>query len=244
MLSPIWLTKPETRSTRPSAHGNGARLGEGRRLPHGRQSCGGRCSRSSPVKPNANSITRRCPYAEVPAFVARLRSSDHGMIARLAFEFLILTAARTGEVIGAMQGEIDEALALWTIPAERMKAGREHRVPLSSRAMGIVQEAKLLAAGSDHVFPGRTTAKPMSNMVFLMTLRRMNMPITAHGFRSAFRDWAAETTNIPREVAEMALAHAVENRVEAAYRRGDLLEKRRDLMGQWAVFVDPPTIAD
>lgn len=118
-----------------------------------------------------------------------------------------------------------------------MKSGRAHRVPLSHRCLEILRRAKAFGAGSAFVFPGRSRDKPMSNMAFLMLLRRMNQAITAHGFRSSFRDWAAEATSLPREVAEMALAHAVENKVEAAYRRGDLLEKRRQLMEHWAHFV-------
>ena len=177
------------------------------------------------------------PYAEVPAFVARLRSSEQGEIARLAFEFLILTAARTSEVLGAEWTEIDAAEGLWTVPAGRMKAGREHRVPLSARALEVLARARVLAGDSSLVFPGRSPTKPLSNMVFLMAVRRLKLPITPHGFRSSFRDWAAEATNLPREVAEMALAHTVENRVEAAYRRRDLLAKRRELMEAWADFV-------
>lgn len=242
-LSPIWLTKPETaRRVRQRistvldwAKAAGYRTGD------------------NPIEGVARGLPRQAerakhhaalPYVDVPAFVARLRTSDQGEIARLAFEFLILTAARTGEVTGATWSEIDEAQALWTIPAERMKAGREHRVPLSPRALDILRQAKPLAADSAYVFPGRSITKPLSNMVFLMGLRRMNMSITAHGFRSAFRDWAAETTNIPREVAEMALAHTIENRVEAAYRRGDLLAKRRELMDQWSVFANNQPKAD
>lgn len=177
------------------------------------------------------------PYAEVPAFVARLRTGEAGEIARLAFEFLILTAARTSEVLGAEWREIDEAQALWVVPAKRMKAGREHRVPLSERAQNVLMRARALSGSSNLIFPGRSGAKPLSNMVFLMTLRRMEVATTAHGFRSSFRDWAAEVTNLPREVAEMALAHAIENRVEAAYRRGDLLAKRHEMMEAWAVYL-------
>ena len=126
---------------------------------------------------------------------------------------------------------------LWTVPATRMKAKREHRVPLSDRSLAILTRARELAAGSPLVFPGRSGEKPLSNMVFLMLLRRMELAITAHGFRSSFRDWAGECTSLPREVAEMALAHAVENRVEAAYARSDLLERRRDMMKRWSSFV-------
>ena len=236
VLSPIWLAKPETaRRVRQRvatvvdwAKAAGYRSGD------------------NPVEGVARGLPRQAertqhhaalPYGDVPAFVARLRSSDQGVLARLAFEFLILTAARTGEVLGATWDEVDEARTLWTIPSTRMKAGREHRVPLSERAAAILNEAKLLAGESSYIFPGRSPLKPLSNMVFLMSLRRIKSPITAHGFRSAFRDWAAETTNIPREVAEMALAHTIENRTEAAYRRGDLLAKRRELMDLWSRFV-------
>ena len=236
VLSPIWLTKPET------ARRVRQRIGT---VVDWAKAAGYRTG-DNPVEGVERGLPRQgervvhhaaLPYGKVPAFVARLRASDQGIIARLAFEFLILTAARTGEVIGATWTEVDEAQALWTVPGSRMKAGREHRVPLSSRAATILREARSLAGDSAYVFPGRSIAKPMSNMVFLMGLRRMNLTITAHGFRSAFRDWAAETTNIPREVSEMALAHTVENRVEAAYRRGDLLAKRKVLMEDWSVFL-------
>ena len=156
---------------------------------------------------------------------------------KLAFELLILTAARTAEIIHATWTEIDADNAVWTIPAARMKAKQEHRVPLSPRSLAIVKRAKQLAGESKFLFPGRAAGKPLSNMAFLMTLRRMNSSITAHGFRSSFRDWAAEQTNFPREVCEMALAHTVRDKVEAAYRRTDLFDKRRDLMTAWSAFV-------
>jgi integrase len=182
------------------------------------------------------------PYAELPDFMATLRSQQ-GVAAR-ALEFAILTAARTGEVIGARWNEIDLTEKLWTVPAERMKAGKEHRVPLSARAIAILEELKPLsqiADGKDdrdaYVFSGGKGGQPFSNMAFLMLLRRMQRDdLTAHGFRSTFRDWAAERTHFPSEVAEMALAHAVSNKVEQAYRRGDLFERRRRMMTAWATF--------
>jgi integrase len=182
------------------------------------------------------------PYDELPEFMTSPRAQE-GVSAR-ALEFAILTAARTGEVIGARWNEIDIGEKLWIIPAERMKAGNEHRVPLSGRAVAILEEMKPLGhvgdgrdEGSAFVFPGGKRGQPLSNMAFLMLLRRMKRDdLTAHGFRSSFRDWAAERTNFPSEVAEMALAHAVGDKVEAAYRRGDLFERRRRMMTAWATF--------
>lgn len=165
----------------------------------------------------------------------RLRSYEG--IAAKGLEFLILTAARTGEVVGAKWNEFDFKEKTWVVPAERMKAEREHRVPLSPKALAIVQEIQQNAV-SEYVFPGQKLTKPLSNMAFLELLKRMNCHehATAHGFRSTFRDWSAECTNFPREVAEMALAHTIGDKVEAAYRRGDLFEKRRHLMADWAEF--------
>jgi integrase len=176
------------------------------------------------------------PYAEIGSFMAALREQE-GIAAR-ALEFVILTASRTGEVVGARWGEFDFAERLWTIPAERMKAGREHRVALSDAALAI---AKRMAEArqSDFVFPGHRITRPLSNMAMLMLLRRMGRDnLTVHGFRSTFRDWSAERSNFPSEVAEMALAHVVGDRVEAAYRRGDLFEKRRQLAEAWATYCD------
>ncbi len=191
-----------------------------------------------PKQRDRNEHHSAMPFAEVPSFIARLRGdSEHGEITRLALEFLILTATRTGEVLGAKWQEFDELGQVWTIPDDRMKAARAHRVPLSSRCLKILERAKLLSAGSPFIFPGRTITRPMSNMVFLMTLRRMGVPFTAHGFRSSFRDWAAESTNHAPEICEMALAHTISNRVEAAYRRGDLFDRRRDLMEDWASYL-------
>lgn len=244
VLAPIWLAKPETaRRVRQRigtvldwAKAAGYRSGE------------------NPIEGVAKGLPRQgdrdehhaaLPYAQVPGFVAQLRAAEASEGSRLAFEFLILTAARTGEVLGARWDEISLTDRLWTVPAARMKAKREHRVPLSERSLTILKRARELAAGSSFVFPGRSGEKPLSNMVFLMLLRRMDLNITAHGFRSSFRDWAGERTSLPREVAEMALAHAAENRVEAAYARSDLLERRRDLMKQWADFVSSaPSLAE
>jgi integrase len=170
-------------------------------------------------------------YDEIGTFMAELRARE-GTAAR-ALEFAILTAARTGEVIGARPDEIDLEKALWTVPAARMKAGREHRVPLSPRALAI---AKTQPAGL-FLFAGGKEKQGLSDMALLEVLRRMGRDgPTVHGFRSTFRDWASERTNYPREVCEMAIAHAISSKVEAAYRRGDLFEKRRRLMLEWAKF--------
>jgi integrase len=168
------------------------------------------------------------PYTEVPAFIQNLAGEGEPAISDLAFEFLVLTAARTNEVLEAKWSEIDLEQAAWTVPATRMKAGREHRVPLAPRCIELLRRAKTLAAGSEFVFPGRSNEKPMSNMVLLMTMRRIKSDYTVHGFRSAFRDWASERTNFAREICEAALAHVVKDKTEAAYRRGDLFEKRRE----------------
>lgn len=173
------------------------------------------------------------PYAEVPEFMSALRKRD-GIAAR-ALEFTILTAARTGEVIGARWDEVDFVAKTWIVPSSRMKAGREHRVPLSDQAVKLLQSLPTEEA-NPHVFIG-AKAGGISNMAMATVLRRMNRStITVHGFRSTFRDWAAETTAYPNHVVEMALAHTVGNKVEAAYRRGDLLEKRRKLLVDWARY--------
>jgi integrase len=178
------------------------------------------------------------PFAEVPAFLVKLRSRE--ATAARALEFAILTATRTSEVTGARWEEIDLKGCTWTVPAERMKATQAHRVPLSARAREILEGQ----VGVDPVypFPQPDGGKPMSQMGMLMLLRRMGVEVTVHGFRSSFRDWAAERTAFPFEVAEMALAHAITNRAEAAYRRGDLFEKRRQLMTAWADFCAAPAI--
>lgn len=174
------------------------------------------------------------PYAEIGGFMQRLRAED-GTAAR-AVEFIILTACRTSEALNAGRSEVDAAAAVWTIPAERTKAGRAHRVPLSKPALALVKQA-IADPGSDYIFQGAKEGKPLSNMAGLQLLKRMGRSdITVHGFRSTFRDWAREQTNFPREVVEAALAHVVADKTEAAYARGDVLAKRARLMDAWAAF--------
>ena len=187
------------------------------------------------------------PWAEIGAFLPALKAQA-GVSAR-ALQFLILTTARSGEVLGARWGEIDLAAKVWTVPATRMKAGREHRVPLSEAALAVLTDmAKLRTADSAEafVFPGAAKDRPLSIMAMTMVLRRMKRgELTVHGFRSSFRDWVGEATGTPREVAEAALAHTLADKTEAAYARGDLFAKRRRLMDDWAKFCAlPPRTAD
>lgn len=178
------------------------------------------------------------PYNELPPFMTKLR--DRVATAGLALEFTILTAARSGEVIGATWGEIDLNSGVWTIPATRMKAGREHRVPLPKRALVILNalapEEGKKPDPKEYIFKSNKPHKPISGMAMAMLLRRMKIDVTVHGFRSTFRDWASETTSFSSETCEHALAHQIKDKAEAAYRRGDQLEKRRELMEEWAMY--------
>jgi integrase len=243
VLEPIWTAKPETasrvrgriESILDMAKVRGYRTGENPARWRGH------LDKLLPARSKVRKVEHHAalPYAELPGFLIALREQEG--IATRALEFTVLTAARTGETIGARWSEFDHLDKTWTIPAERMKAGKEHRVPLSARGLAILQEMQALRPAGDandsFVFPGGKIGKPLSNMAFLMLLRRMKREdLTAHGFRSTFRDWAAECTNFPSEVVEMALAHAVGDKVEAAYRRGDLFEKRRRVMNAWAEF--------
>ena len=175
------------------------------------------------------------PFADVPEFMARLRQRN--AMAALALEITILTAARTSEVLGARWNEIDFKQSIWTVPAARMKGGRAHRVPLSRRALAILEKLNR-ARTSEHVLPGQRPGTPLSGMAMEMILRRMKIDgATVHGFRSSFRDWCGEETTFPREVAEAALARVAGDQTELAYRRGDALEKRRALMEAWATYL-------
>ena len=156
---------------------------------------------------------------------------------KLAFEFLVLTAARSGEVRLATWAEMDLDAAVWLVPGARMKAKRDHRVPLSGRALAILRDAQSLGAGAGLVFPSRR-GKPLSDMTLSKLIKELGLPAVPHGFRSSFRDWASEQTNTPREVVEAALAHTVRNPTEAAYARSDLFERRRRLMDDWAAYLD------
>lgn len=235
VLTPIWLEKPETARRVRQRIGTVLDWAKAAGFRHGENPVAG-VTKGLPKQTSAVEHHEALPWGEVPAFVARLRQTKGEMV-RLAFEFLILTAGRTGEVLGAHWSEFDLDQALWTVPAARMKGKREHRAPLSAPVLALLEKARALGDGDGLVFQGRRAGEPISNMALLMLLRRMQVAVTAHGFRSSFRDWAAETTAFPGEVVEMALAHKIKGKVEAAYRRGDLLDKRRPLMEGWSQFV-------
>jgi integrase len=246
-LEPIWTTKPETatrvrgriESVIDWATARGYRKGDNPARWRGHL---------ENLLANRNNVRRvahhaALAYAEIGTFMIELRKQEG--IGPRALEFAILTAARTGEVIGAKWTELNVLDWLWIVPAERMKAGKEHRVPLSQPAIAILEKMQAIRL-NNYVFPGGRRGQPLSGMAMLMLLRRMgNRDVTVHGFRSTFRDWAAECTAFPAEVAEMALAHAVGDKVEAAYRRGDLFQKRRQIMEAWARFcLVPATLGE
>jgi integrase len=234
ILEPIWQDKPETASrirgrietVLDAAKARGYREGENPARWRGH---------IAQILPPRSRLTRghheAMRYEVIPTFMAKLRERE--AMAALALEFVILTAARTSEVLGATWAEVDLDKAIWTVAASRMKAGKEHRIPLTPRAVEILKTLKPLDKAN--VFPADKGGK-LSTMAMSMLLRRMKLDCTVHGFRSGFRDWAAECTGYAHEVCEMALAHVIGNKSEAAYRRGDLFDKRRRLMADWATY--------
>lgn len=250
ILDPIWREKPETASRLrgrietilDAAKTLGYRKGENPALWRGH------LAQIFPVVSKAKAARNRkldrsghhkaLPYAGMPGFMEAL--GTRAAVAARALEFLVLTAARTSEVLGATWSEIDLDEGVWTVPADRMKAGKEHRVPLSPAALAALEAVKDL--DSPYLFPG-TRGGQLSTMAMAMLMRRMEVDATPHGFRSSFRDWASERTNFAHEVCEMALAHAIPNKSEAAYRRGDLFVKRRRLMEAWASYCGTPSAA-
>lgn len=237
VLEPIWSTKPETASRvrmRIEAVLNSAKV-LGWRTGENPAQWRGNLDAALPARSKVRTVKHHAalPWREISTFMAQLRQRE-GLSAR-ALEFAILTAARSGEVRKATWSEIDFEQELWIVPAERMKAGREHRVPLSQSALQLLNELPRFQ-GYDLIFPG-TRMQPLSDMSLSAVLKRMGMTdITVHGFRSTFRDWAAEHTGHGSDIVEMALAHTISSKTEAAYRRGDLIAKRRSLMEDWAAW--------
>jgi integrase len=245
VLKPIWSTKPETASrvrgriekVLDAAKAKGFREGENPARWRGHL---------DHLLPRPSKLARghhpAMAYEKVAAFIDELRKREAS--SALALELCILTAARSGEILGMHWSEINLDEKVWTVPASRMKAGREHRVPLSQRAINILRRLEKLKVG-EFVFPGQARNKPLSNMAMEMILRRMKIEdATVHGFRSSFRDWAGNVSNFPREIAEAALAHVVGDKSEQAYRRSDALEKRRKLMEAWAAYIEPKASAN
>jgi integrase len=238
-LEPIWRTKAETASrvrgrierVLDAAKARGLRTGENPARWKGHL---------DQLLPKRQKLTRghhtAMPYTELPAFVARLRAAPS--LAAYALEWTILAASRTNETLRARFSEIDHAARVWTIPPERMKAGREHRVPITAEMQVIIDRVQQFRSEGDYLFPGARPTQPLSGMAMTMLLRRMKVDVTVHGFRSAFRDWVGEETDFASEIAEAALAHVVGDATERAYRRGDALERRRRLMEAWAAFLD------
>jgi integrase len=240
VLKPLWQSKPETASrlrgrieaVLDAAKARGYRSGENPAAWRGHL---------SHLLPKRQKLARghhaAMPYQEIPAFLARLRQSN--TVAAMALEFAILTAARSGEVYRSQWSEIDQDAKVWTVPAARMKAAREHRVPLSKRVLQIIG-ALAEAKTCDYVFPSPRGRRPLSHVAMAKVMDRLGVDgPTVHGFRSAFRDWCGEATAFPREIAEAALAHVIGDKAEQAYRRGDALEKRRKLMDAWAAYCEP-----
>jgi integrase len=242
VLKPIWTAKPETASrvrgriekVLDAAKAKGFRAGENPARWRGHL---------DNLLPKPLKLARghhaAMPYEDVAAFVAKLRNREAR--AARALELCILTAARSGEILGMRWDEVDLDKEIWTVPAARMKAGCEHRVPLASRAVAILRQLEKARTG-DFVFAGQARNKPLSKMAMDMVLRRMKVEdATVHGFRSSFRDWAGNVSSFPREVVETALAHVIGDKAEQAYRRSDALEKRRKLMEAWAQYCSPRT---
>jgi len=238
ILQPIWTVKPETASRVRNRIELVLDAAKARRLREGENPARwrGHLDKLLPKRSKVQAVKHHpaLPWQELPAFMKRL--SDTDSLTHAAMRLTILTACRTSEVLSAQWDEVNLEAAVWTIPATRMKAGKEHRVPLSESASTLLRSLPRIE-GSPYLFPGSRHGKPLSNMAMLMGLRRLKRDdLTMHGFRSTFRDWTAEVTHYPRDVCEQALAHSIGNAVEAAYRRSDLFEKRRTLMEDWATY--------
>jgi integrase len=237
VLTPIWVTKPETaRRVRQRIRVVlDWAVTAGHRSPLSVNAADA-VRAGLPKQPRNRRHHRALPWKSIPKFVRQVRHTSSAESVRFALEFLVLSAARTGEVLGARWTEIDIADATWTVPAARMKGHRDRRVPLSQPALQLLAECRERWPNGEFVFPGRDESRPLSNMALIMLMRRLGYEEVPHGLRSSFRDWAAENRK-DRELAEAALAHVLPDRTEAAYRRSDLFEARRGLMKEWAEFV-------
>ncbi len=237
VLSPIWTDKPETAARVRQRIGMVMKwaVAQGWRQDNPAESI----AQALPKRDRSLIEHRKAlTYADVADCLAVVQASAAGISTKLAIEFLVLTATRSGEARGATWDEIDMgANPVWTIPAARMKAKREHRVPLSPRAVAILRDAKALGDGSGLVFPGTKTGKALSDMTLSKLVKELGFNADIHGFRTSFRTWAQERTNFPREVAEAALAHTIKDKAEAAYARSDLFEKRRKMMEAWSAYI-------
>ncbi|MDP2519027.1 tyrosine-type recombinase/integrase [Shimia thalassica] len=236
VLQPIWLEKPET------ARRVRQRIGTVMKwaVANGwRQDNPADTISSALPKQDKTPVHRKAlPYNEVAEFIVCLKGSNAGVATKLALELLILTASRSGEVRLAEWSEFDLENAIWTRPALRMKAKKEHRVPLSARALEVLSEANKLGAGKGLVFPGTKKGKPLSDMTLSKLVKTLGYDVDVHGFRTSFKTWAQERTNTPRDVSEAALAHTVKDKAEAAYARSDFFDKRRKLMERWAAHAE------
>lgn len=238
VLTPIWTSKAET-STRVKQRMGvifDYAIASGWRADNPAAAVASALPRRARVKRHHPAL----PYGEVPAAMKQIRESTAEGSTRLAFEFMVLTAARAGEVRGATWTETDIDGAIWEVPAERMKARRGHRVPLSDRALAILSEARELSDGDGLIFPNPRSGEALSNMAFTALLKRIAIPCVPHGFRSSFKDWIISETATPWAVGEAALAHNLGNSVESAYARTDLFDKRCELMQQWADYLNRP----
>ena len=243
VLEPIWVDHPETSTRVKQRIGNILDYA----IAHGWRSdnpAGGVLNAVLPRRPRVKAHHRALPYAGIAETMKAVRKSNANTVTRLAFEFLVLTVARAGEVREAVWREIDLDTRTWTVPAARMKARREHRVPLSGRAVEVLTEAREFSRGAGLVFPSKRAGKPLSDMAFTALLRRLNIDAVPHGFRSTFKDWTIEQTATPWAVGEAVLAHNLGNSVEAAYARTDAFDRRRALMEEWADFLNDERTGD
>lgn len=235
VLQPIWLTKAETARRVRQRVGTVMKwvVAKGWRQDNPAQSI----EQALPKQDRSQNHRKALPYVAVADCLDTIRASGAAPETKLALEFLVLTAARAGEVRLANWSEINLKAGEWIVPASRMKAKREHRVPLSPQAIAVLEQARRLSGGQGLVFPGTRVGRPLSENTFVRLLRNLGYEADAHGFRTSFKTWVQERTNTPREVSEAALAHVISNKAEAAYARSDLFEKRRKLMERWAAFL-------